>query len=47
MKWRLYIDERAAPGEARLIFDDDGGRGESGGGDLHELNKCREAAQDA
>ena len=41
------VDERAAPREAWLVFDGDGGRGEFGGSDLHELKKCREAAQDA
>ena len=41
------VDQRAAPGEAGLIFDGDGGDGESGGRDLHELKKCLQAVKRA
>ncbi len=38
------VDERAPPGKARLIFDGDGGGGESGGRDGDELKKSLQAA---
>src|SRR5436305_1917337 len=42
-----YVDEHAAPGKARLIFDGGGGDGESGGSDLDELKKSLQASHDA
>ena len=42
-----HIDQQAAPREARLVIDGDGGRGKSGGSDLHELKKSLQPAQDA
>src|SRR5438270_11335454 len=42
-----HVDEHAAPGKARLIFDGGGGDGESGGSDLDELKKSLQASHDA
>ena len=42
-----HVDQRAAPGETRLVFDGDGGHGESVGSDLHELQKSLQAADEA
>ena len=47
MKWRLDIDQHAAPGKARLVFDRDGRGGESGGRDFDELKKSLQAAHHA
>ncbi len=42
-----HIDQQAPPRKARLIFDGDRRRGKSRGSNLHQLQKCLQAAQNA
>ena len=47
MKWRLTSISSATPWKARLIFDRDGGSGESARSDRDELQKCLQAMEHA